>query len=131
MTADVCELLRTRAKKANGEYLFTSRANPELAIGPVRKAHDAAVKNAGIKDHFRLYDLRHTFTTRAVAAGVDLVTLSSILGHTKITMTMRYDHPAEEQKRLAIGKLETSRLDGVVQAIEKSHGIPAIVPTVN
>jgi biotin carboxylase len=45
------------------------------------------------------------------AAGVDLPTLSAILGHTSIQMTMRYVHPAEEQKRSAVGKLETFRLD--------------------
>ena len=55
----------------------------------------------------------------------------NVLGHTKIAMTMRYVHPADEQKRLAIGKLETFRLDGMPQAVEKSHGVPSIVPTVN
>jgi integrase len=131
MTAEVYELLKARAKTAKGEFLFTARGNPDVAIGSVRKAHDAAVEKIGAKDHFRLYDLRHTFATRAVAAGVDLATLSSILGHTKIAMTMRYVHPAEEQKRAAIGKLETFRLDGIVQAIEKSHGVPTKAPTVN
>jgi integrase len=99
MTADVCELLKARAKQSKSAYVFPSPLNSDRPIGSVRKAHDAAVEAAGIKDHFRLYDLRHTFATRAVAAGVDLPTLSAILGHTKIAMTMRYVHPAEEQKR--------------------------------
>jgi integrase len=96
----------------------------------VRKALDAAVENAGIKQHFRLYDLRHTFATRAVAAGVDLPTLSAILGHTSIQMTMRYVHPAEEQKRSAVGKLETFRLAGSVKAMEKSLRVTTIPATV-
>jgi integrase len=70
------------------------------AIGCVRKGHNAAIRRAAIKQHFVLYDLRHTFATRAVAAGVDLPTLSAMLGHTSITMTIRYVHPAAEQKRL-------------------------------
>src|SRR5207302_1951166 len=47
-----------------------------------------------------------TKATRAVAAGVDLPTLAALLGHTKIQMTMRYVHPAEQQMREATGKLE-------------------------
>ncbi len=61
---------------------------------------------AGTAEHFKLYDLRHTYATRAVMAGVDLPTLASLLGHTTIQMTMRYVHPAEEHKRAAVGKIE-------------------------
>lgn len=64
-------------------------------------------------------DLRHTFATRSVAAGVDLPTLSAILGHTSIQMTMRYVHPAEEQKRFAAGKFESFRVAGILEAMEK------------
>jgi integrase len=63
----------------------------------VRTAHDNAVDRAGISEHFHLYDLRHTFASRAAAAGVELSTLAGILGHTKIQMTMRYVHPSGEQ----------------------------------
>jgi integrase len=130
MTADVAELLKRRAKTAKGPFVFPSKGNPDRPIGSVRKAHDVAVEKAGIKDHFRLYDLRHTFATRAVAAGVDLPTLSAILGHTSIQMTMRYVHPAEEQKRFAAGKLETFRLAGIVEAMEKSQRVSTVSTTV-
>lgn len=121
MTAEVVEILKQRTKKAKGPFVFPAKANRERPVGSVRKAHDAAVEKAGIKEHFRLYDLRHTFGTRTVAAGVDLPTLSAILGHTSIQMTMRYVHPAEEQKRYAARKLETFRLAGILEAMEKSN----------
>jgi hypothetical protein len=108
-------------KNAKGVFIFPAKCDTSRPIGSVRKAHDLAVERAGIKEHFRLYDLRHTFATRSVAAGADLPTLSAILGHTSIQMTMRYVHPAEEQKRFAVGKLETFRLAGMVEAIEKSR----------
>jgi integrase len=130
MTADICELLKRRAIGAKGPFVFSSKDDPNRHIGSVRKAHNRAVERAGISDHFRLYDLRHTFATRAVAAGTDLPTLSAILGHTNIQMTMRYVHPAEEQKRLAAGKLETFRLAGIMEAIERSRGVPTKVTTV-
>jgi integrase len=130
MTADVVELLKRRTKKAKSPFVFLSKGKPDQPIGSVRKAHDAAVEKAGIKEHFRLYNLRHTFATRAVAAGVDLPTLSAILGHTSIQMTMRCVHPAEEQKRFAAGKLETFRFAGMVEAIEKSRQATTISATV-
>jgi hypothetical protein len=39
-----------------------------------------------------------------------------MLGHTSITMTMRYVHPAAEQKRLAAVKLESFRINGLIEA---------------
>jgi hypothetical protein len=54
--------------------------------------------------------------------------LASMLGHTKNQMTMRYVHPAEEERRAAAGKLETFRVEGRLQAVkkavEKSKGLP-------
>jgi hypothetical protein len=41
---------------------------------------------------------------------------------------MRYVHPAEEQKRAAIAKLEVFRLDGIVQAIEENRAVPQKPP---
>lgn len=131
MTEGVCELLRRRVSMTNGPFVFPSKYSPDKPIGSVRKAHDRALERAGIKDHFRLYDLRHTFATRAVAGGVDLPTLSAMLGHTSITMTVRYVHPAEEQKKIATGKLEAFRVAGIAQAIEKSRGVATISTTVH
>jgi len=50
-----------------------------------------------------------------VIAGVDLPTLAALLGHTNITMTTRYVHPAESQKREAVAKLERLRMGWLAQ----------------
>lgn len=110
MTEEVWKILKARVIAARGAYVFPSTKNPDRPIGSVRKAHDATVARARITDEFRLYDLRHTYATRAAAAGVDLPTLAALLGHSKITMTMRYVHPAEEHKREAARKLEKFNL---------------------
>ena len=106
MTEEVWNLLKQRAIAARSVYVFPSPKNPNIPIGGVRKAHDAAVVRAGIKEHFRLYDLRHTYASRAAMAGVDLPTLAALLGHTKIQMTLRYVHFYEEHKREAAAKVE-------------------------
>ena len=64
MTGDVYDLLAARSKEAKAAFVFPSKSSIDRPIGSVRKAHDVAVERAGIKEHFRLYDLRHTFATR-------------------------------------------------------------------
>ena len=47
---------------------------------------------------FRSHDLRHTFATRLVLGGVDIVTVKELLAHSDISTTMRYSHPSPESK---------------------------------
>jgi integrase len=106
MTDDVITLLNARVKEATAKetpFVFPSPYNIQTAIGSVKKAHSAAVGRAKITHHLRLYDLRHTFATRAVASGTDLPTLSALLGHTSILMTTprrRYRPRGSLQKSL-------------------------------
>ena len=58
-----------------------------------------------LKFNFDLYDCRHTFATRAIERGVDLITLSALLGHKDTKMLSRYVHPSEEMKVAAMQKM--------------------------
>ena len=62
-----------------------------------------------LKMNFRLYDARHTFASRAVEDGIDLLVLASILGHSNLKMVMRYAHPSESFKADAIKRMEINR----------------------
>lgn len=64
----------------------------------------SALKKSGI-DHYRIYDLRHTFASNLVMAGVDIVTVKELMGHKDISMTMRYSHPTPEHKKQAVERL--------------------------
>jgi integrase len=54
---------------------------------------------------FGFHDLRHYFTTSLIEKGVDLVTISAILGHSKTMTSLIYSHTDKEKKRAAVEKL--------------------------
>jgi integrase len=53
------------------------------------------------------HKLRHTFASRLIASGVDVVTVKELLGHSSIVTTMRYTHTNLDAKRNAVAKLES------------------------
>jgi integrase len=129
MTDEVWSILKERAATSKSPYVFPSPDNIDKPIGSVRKAHDAAIRRAKIMPGFRLYDLRHTHASRAVMAGVDLPTLSALLGHTSVQMTMRYVHPAEEHKREASAKIEKFKATSASELARRSQRVPTKVTT--
>ena len=104
LTAEAAEVLERRAKEAKGSYVFPSRLNPEKPM-TISRSHLTVCRKTGLQ--FRLYDLRHTFGSRAAMAGVDLPTLKELMGHSSITLTMRYVHPTPAHKVEAMQKLRT------------------------
>ena len=86
-----------------GIYVF---ADPKTGkpFGSVKTAFLTALKKSKIPP-LRFHDLRHTFATRLVATGVDLLTVKELLGHSNISMTMRYAHPSQENMRRAVVSL--------------------------
>ena len=92
------------------EQVFTYKGKP---LKKIRNAFLLACKRAKIKN-LRFHDLRHTFATRLVLSGVDLATVSKLLGHSTIQMTMRYSHPTPEALKRAVCALDTTKLEKTV-----------------
>jgi len=86
-------------EKSESPWVF-SKKNGER-YGNIRKAFEGAKKRAGITD-FRFHDLRHTFASYLVMAGIDLKTVQELLGHKTFNMTLRYAHLSPNHKRMAI-----------------------------
>jgi hypothetical protein len=75
---------------------------------------------------FRLYDLRHTWATRAAMSGIDLVTLTAMLGHSRIQMVLRYAHPTDDHQAQAMKRVEEFSMHLRLTAAEKPGSVVAI-----
>jgi len=123
------EVIKKRLDNAKGSYLFPSPDDPEKSVLKLNNAHYGALKRSGIKK-FRLYDLRHTWATRAAMSGIDLVTLATMLGHSRIQMVLRYAHPTEQHQSEAMRKLEEFNLARQMAEIENRQQPATMAATV-
>jgi excisionase family DNA binding protein len=97
-------LRRQRIANPTGELVFGSPWTGKPLNG-IRNAFVRACKQAGISG-LRFHDLRHTFASRLIEKGVDIVTVKELLGHSTILLTQRYTHSRNEQRRRAVERLD-------------------------
>jgi integrase len=126
-TSRAAEILKMRLAAAAGKCLFPHQKNPNKPMLKVNNAHQGALKRCGIVP-FRLYDLRHTWATRAAMSGIDLVTLAAMLGHSRIQMVLRYAHPTAQHQAAAMRRLEEFNGARQLAEYERTDGQPLHIP---
>ena len=84
------DLLVSIKRQEGNPYVFPGRV-PGKRLKEIKTAWRQILKRAGIKD-FRVHDLRHSFASFYLSQGVDLYTVSKLLGHKNIQTTTRYAH---------------------------------------
>ena len=87
-------------------YVFCD-SNTGKPYGDIKRSFLTACRRAGIKD-FHFHDLRHTFASHLVMAGIDITTVSRLLGHKSLTMTLRYSHLAPSHMANAVNVLDNT-----------------------
>lgn len=113
----------------SAEYVF-SNAKTRLPFVEIGKAFRAACRRAKITG-LRFHDLRHTFASRLIEAGVDIITVRDLLGHSSVKLTERYTHSRSELKRRAVEILATRSPETMAQIGHKKEGTTgsaAIIP---
>ncbi len=91
-------------QKQQASYPLVFPGKEGKQIDNLDKSWAKVLKAAKISD-FRWHDLRHSFASHLVMAGVDLNTVRELMGHSDIKMTLRYAHLAPEHKAAAVAFL--------------------------
>ena len=87
------------------DYLLRSAVGGPAEPKTMQKTFKRILKAAGVADA-NFHSLRHTFATRAIEKGADVKTLSVLLGHSDVNITLnRYAHVLDEQKRKTMNLL--------------------------
>ena len=99
-------LIQEHSLHPNNPYLFPSPATGTMySPETVARIHKRLLKDAGLED-CRFHDLRHTFATLALQNGVDIKTLSGMLGHYSSGFTLdTYTHVTRKMQEEAAEKM--------------------------
>lgn len=106
---------KSKVRSLKTDLVYCSQAYTPLEAGHLRRSFRLALKKARIDD-FHFHDLRHTFTTQLVQAGVDSYKVQRLLGHKSPVMTQRYAHHSPESLRDGVN---VNILDTVVPLVTK------------
>jgi integrase len=124
LNADLLAALdRLRQRNAHAKRIFLTADGKPFIKKALRSWFDDAVVEAGI-ENFHWHDLRHTFCSRLVMAGVPLKVVQELAGHKTIQMTARYSHLAPGHQRSAVDLIATAnshQRPGYVSSENKSH----------
>ena len=97
-------ILKEMKKRSSSELVITGNEKI-LSVRSYQRSFELLLKKNGIP-HRGFHAIRHTFATRAIECGMDIKSLSEILGHKNATVTLnRYVHSLMEHKRSMMDKL--------------------------
>lgn len=104
----VVEALRVYKQTVSSRWVFPSPKKEDAPLAPAAASHRLAkiLRHAGCKK-VRFHDLRHTFATNALEHGMDVKTLSTIIGHVSSATTLNvYAHVTDDMQKQAVEKID-------------------------
>lgn len=118
----VVNVFREYRNRVDSRWLFPSPKKEDMPLRPsaVHQRLHRILDHAGC-ERVRFHDLRHTFATNALAHGMDIKTLSTILGHVSSATTLNtYSHITDEMRQKAATKIDLGIAKAEPQLIEES-----------
>lgn len=103
MNAAVREALGQIVRRVDVPWVFYDSKTGKR-YGDMKRSFASACRKVGIKN-FHFHDMRHTFASQLVMAGVDITTVKELMGHKTLSMTLRYAHLAPSHKVEAVDRL--------------------------
>ena len=105
MPKQILDKLKEIKKSSKSKYVFTTRDNKMVNVRTYQRTFERILKklNINVKN---FHALRHTFATRAIEMGMDVKTVSEILGHNSPVITLnRYSHSLMSYKTEMMAKM--------------------------
>ena len=100
-------LLIIHKNNTKSDFIISTRNNTIVEVRSYQRTFDSILSKCGLK-HYNYHALRHTFATRALELGMDIKTLSEILGHANASITLnRYVHSLLDYKIQAMNKVSS------------------------
>jgi integrase len=146
---DLCERIAKRLKIAPEKvaererlkalYVFPARKSGKtgkghISLSGLENCHDDVLEECKKKGRvipFVLYDLRHTFATRAAQDGMPLPTLASILGHSSLRQVQKYVHPTQDHQQTEMDRIDAIRREDKRRYAESLRSQAHDRPTAN
>lgn len=106
MTKRLTTLLKELKQESQSQFIFEGKEGHPLDQRTIRYRFEQLKKQSGVED-LPFHALRHTFATRCMEAGVNITTMSALMGHSSVKLTLDiYTNSFLSEKRKAIQQLE-------------------------
>ncbi len=97
-----------RITHSEEDFVFVGEKNTPIEPRVFYKYYNEVLEIAGIEDA-TFHTLRHTFTTRCIESGMDILMVAKTLGHANVAMTLnRYSHLLPKHMKASMDKLEAN-----------------------
>lgn len=94
----LCEKLREQKSRSKSPYVIETKKGERMPIRSYQYHFRKTTEKAGVRS-LNFHSLRHTFATRGIESGMDIRTLSEIMGHSSPSVTLnRYAHSMMDTK---------------------------------
>lgn len=98
----------------NSHHVFCKMDGSKYSTDYISKTFKHAVRKAKLSQEIHLHTLRHSCATRLVQAGVPLINVKEILGHSSISTTEIYSHYSMDNLRSAVAVFDKRKEEKVV-----------------
>lgn len=116
LTAALLSELRALQSVSKKQRLVFQRDGAEMLIGQLHEVLWRTVARAELRE-IRWHDLRHSFASNLIAAGVPILQVQQWLGHATLQMTMRYAHLAPNTNNHLIALLDEAPRERKIAAV--------------